>query len=272
MDTTDISFIGCGNMATSIISGLISNGYPAHQLHVADTNPAQLAAIHQRHQGIQRYSDNTTAIIHSNTIILAIKPQQAQTVLSELASQWQPHQLCISVMAGIELDAITTWLNNPRLAAIRVMPNTPAMLNLGASGLYANAYSNEQQRQQAMTIMQTCGIAIWLAEEQDIDAVTALSGSGPAYFFFMMEAMIEAAVSLGLTTDIARQLCHQTAIGAATMAHQSRFDINTLRQQVTSPGGTTAHAIEVLQSNDFKQLITKAMQAAATRSKELAKR
>jgi len=269
MNDTTLAFIGGGNMASSLIGGLIADGCDPARIRVADPRAQQLERLSGRFP-VTTTTDNRTAIAQADVIVLAVKPQSMQTVAQELAadiSQQQP--LVISIAAGIREATLRDWLG-AGAAIVRTMPNTPAMVQSGATALFANPAVTEEQRSIAESILRAVGIAIWVDDESLMDAVTALSGSGPAYFFLFMEALQQAGCELGLPVNTARLLALQTAFGAAKMALESTEDAATLRQRVTSPGGTTERAIAVLQDGGFEALIGKALQAAATRSRELA--
>ena len=270
MNTKNITFIGAGNMARSLIAGLLADGYDPAKIWASDPNPAQLNDLHTRHS-IQITTDNNEAISNSDVIVLAVKPQMLHTVCEQIATITQQKQcLVISIAAGIRASDIQRWLNG-KLPIVRVMPNTPALLQCGASGLYANEQVNNEQKELAESILRAVGITLWVDREELMDTVTALSGSGPAYFFLLMETLQESATQLGLDPQAARMLTLQTAFGAAKMALESEDDAAMLRQRVTSPGGTTEAAICSLEDNDIRQHIHMALQAARDRSCELAK-
>lgn len=264
-----LAFIGGGNMARSLIGGLIANDISADNIHVADQNTSTLESLNQLYS-VQTFTSNRQAIKGVDVIILAVKPQQLQEVVRELSVDCQEQQLLISIAAGIRIDDISRWLDKPNAPIVRAMPNTPALVEAGATALFANKYVNHQQHELAESILRACGLAIWLNEEKHMDAVTALSGSGPAYFFLVMEAMEKAAVELGLPQETARLLCLETAFGAAKMALESGESASTLRKQVTSPGGTTERAIHELEDGGLHGLFENALVAAALRARELA--
>lgn len=264
-----LAFIGGGNMARSLIGGLIASNIAAEQIHVADQNVATLESLTQRYP-VQTFTSNREAIQDADVIILAVKPQQLQDVIREISTDTQENQLFISIAAGIRVDDIHRWLDKPRASIVRAMPNTPALVEAGATALFANEHVTHQQHELAESILRACGVAIWLTDEKHMDAVTALSGSGPAYFFLVMEAMENAAVELGLPPETARLLCLETAFGAAKMALESGESASTLRQQVTSPGGTTERAIHELEDGGLHGLFENALVAAALRARELA--
>src|SRR5690554_3665712 len=227
MTPCKLAFIGGGNMARSLIGGLIANGMPAENIRVADSQSATLESLNHRYP-IQTFTDNLKAIDGADVVILAVKPQHLQDVVKELSSHWQAEQLLISIAAGIRIDDISRWLGSHSPAIVRAMPNTPALVEAGATALYANPHVSHQQHELAESILRACGLTIWLTNEQHMDAVTALSGSGPAYFFLVMEAMESAAIELGLPQETARLLCLETAFGAAKMALESGESASTL--------------------------------------------
>ena len=270
MENTTLTFIGGGNMASSLIAGLIADGWDPARIRVADTDEQQLERLADRFS-VTTTTDNDRAIDHADVILLAVKPQNMKAVTLELAATvTRQHPLIISIAAGITETALRAWLGNDT-AIVRTMPNTPAMVNSGATALYANPAVDNEQRSIAESILRAVGLAIWIDDESLMDAVTALSGSGPAYFFLFMEAMQSAGRELGLPEKAARLLALQTAFGAAKMALESTEDIASLRQRVTSPGGTTEQAINTFQQGNLNALVSKALQAAAKRSRELAK-
>jgi pyrroline-5-carboxylate reductase len=269
MNDTTLTFIGGGNMACSLVGGLIADGWDPARIRVADTSTQRLEQLSQQFS-ITTTSSNREAAEHADVIVLAVKPQIIRSVARELAdivSQQRP--LVISIAAGIPASALGNWLG-ASTAIVRTMPNTPAMVQSGATALYANACVSEDQCSIAESILRAVGVAIWVDDEAQMDAVTALSGSGPAYFFLFMEALQAAGQELGLPENTARLLVLQTAFGAAKMALESNEDAATLRRQVTSPGGTTEQAIRTFQEGKLEALVSKALQAAATRSRELA--
>lgn len=269
MSTPVIAVIGAGNMGSSLITGLISNGYAKENIWVSDTDKEKLTFLQKTH-GLHVTTDNQQASQVANIVILAIKPQQLASVAMPLASTMQSHKpLIISIAAGIHLANIEHWLGGG-MAIVRAMPNTPALIGCGASALYANSYVTPMQRDLAEAILRAVGMVVWLNDEALMNTVTALSGSGPAYFFLLMEALQAAAEQLGLARETAHMLILQTALGAARLAIESKTSLDELRQQVTSPGGTTEKAISVLEENNIRGLIKQALFAAKLRSEELA--
>ena len=268
MIPNQITFIGGGNMARSLISGLLANGVSPQQIRVVDPNDEQRQQI--AHMNVATYANQSEAVAGSDVIVLAVKPQVMSQVAQDLTDFTQRTKpLIVSIAAGIRCDDLGRWLGG-NVAIVRTMPNTPAMVQSGATGLFANTQVTAAQKGQAESIMRAVGITLWVNEETQLDAVTALSGSGPAYFFLMMEAMMAAGEKLGLDTKTSRLLTVQTAFGAAKMAIESKVDPATLRAQVTSPNGTTERAINAFVQNNFETTVMNAMQAAQTRATELA--
>jgi pyrroline-5-carboxylate reductase len=270
--TASVTFIGGGNMATSIIGGLIQQGYPPQALTACDPNPSSLAVLTENF-GVHTTNDNLAASASCDVIVLAVKPQILKSValgLRTVLAARETLPLIISIAAGIASQDIQQWLNQ-EIALVRCMPNTPALVQQGASGLYANAYTNDTQKAIAERLLQAVGYVTWLETEAQIDAVTAVSGSGPAYFFLLMEAMIEAGVKQGLSKDSATQLTLQTALGAATLAKSSEVSVDELRRRVTSPGGTTEQAILHFEHAKLRNIVEDAMSACAKRSIAMAK-
>ncbi|MDH5469601.1 MAG: pyrroline-5-carboxylate reductase [Gammaproteobacteria bacterium] len=269
MNDPFLTFIGGGNMAGSLVGGLISDGWDPARIRVADADPGQRERMAARHQ-VATSPDNAAAVSDADVVVLAVKPQVLQDVAGDLsAALAQQRPLVISIAAGIREATLRSWLGE-NTAIVRAMPNTPALVQSGATALYANTRVTDQQRSLAESILRAVGLVIWVEDEDLMDAVTALSGSGPAYFFLFMEAMQAAGMELGLPADTARLLTLQTAFGAARMALESPEDAGTLRRHVTSPGGTTEAAINILQQGELQDLVRRALQGAAERSKELA--
>ena len=267
MSKTRIAFIGAGNMAASLIGGLRAKGLDAAQIRASDPGAETRDKVQAEH-GVEVFADNADAIQDADVVVLAVKPQAMKAVCEAIRPSLKPNQLVVSIAAGITCASMNNWLGAQPI--VRCMPNTPALLRQGVSGLFATAEVNAEQRQQAEELLSAVGIALWLNEEQQLDAVTAVSGSGPAYFFLLIEAMTAAGVKLGLPADIAAQLTVQTALGAAHMAVASDVDAAELRRRVTSPAGTTEAAIKSFQAGGFEALVEKALGAAAHRSAEMA--
>jgi pyrroline-5-carboxylate reductase len=270
MNTRPIAFIGGGNMSRSLIGGMIKNDWPVDLIHVADPDPKQLELIASAFPGIHTHTDNGSAAEAAQIIVLAVKPQVLPQVVRGLESHIDRNKhLIISIAAGIRSNDIDRWLGQGQ-AIVRCMPNTPALVQSGATGLFANAQVSDEQCSLAESILRSVGITLWVKDEALIDAVTAVSGSGPAYFFLVIEAMEDAGVKLGLERDSARLLSLETAFGAAKLALESDDDAATLRQRVTSKGGTTEQALKVLEEGGLRTLFADALKAAAQRANELA--
>ena len=269
MKQTSIGFIGGGNMAASLIGGLLKDECPAQKLWASDPDSQRLGHLGS-HLGINTSRDNLDLVEACEVVVLAVKPQQLATVAKDIADAVQQRQpLIISIAAGVRSADLDRWLGgNTRL--IRVMPNTPSLVQSGAAALFATAPVDAEQRDLAESIMRAVGIAIWVDDETQMDAVTALSGSGPAYFLLVMEAMENAARTLGLSAENARLLTLQTAFGTAKMALESEHQADELRRRVTSPGGTTEAALAVLIEGGMEVLFAEALGAAGKRSRELA--
>ncbi|MDH3899970.1 MAG: pyrroline-5-carboxylate reductase [Gammaproteobacteria bacterium] len=269
MTDTRLTFIGGGNMASSLVGGLIADGWKPDLIRIADPDPQQTDRLTQRF-AVAVTQDNRTAVEQADAVILAVKPQAIKSITGELAEVIAAQQpLVISIAAGIRETALRGWLGE-HTAIVRTMPNTPALVQSGATALYANPAVSKEQRNLAESVLRAVGLTIWVDDEDLMDAVTALSGSGPAYFFMFMEALQSAGTQLGLPAETARLLTLQTAFGAAKMALESSEDAAVLRQRVTSPGGTTERALEYLHNHGFEDHVLGALQAAAQRSRELA--
>ncbi|MBF0255820.1 MAG: pyrroline-5-carboxylate reductase [Gammaproteobacteria bacterium] len=264
---TAISFIGGGNMAASLIGGLIANGHQADKLRVSDPNPEALNALARF--GVTPCRSNAEAIEAAEVVVLAVKPQVMAQVARDLAHAIQANRpLVISIAAGIREADLQQWLGGD-VALVRTMPNTPAMIQAGATGLHASAMVSDAQASLAESIMRAVGLIQWVEDESLLDVVTALSGSGPAYFFLVMEALEQAAIDQGLPAETARLLTLQTALGAARMALESEDSTALLRQKVTSPGGTTEQAIKTLEAGNIRELLARALGNAKLRSEQL---
>jgi pyrroline-5-carboxylate reductase len=269
MKDTQLAFIGGGNMAASLIGGLVADNLNPNQITVSDSDERQREALAVSF-GVHTGTDNVAVVAAADVVVLAVKPQILKAVSEELAATVQEcRPLVVSVAAGVRSDDIERWLGG-NVAVVRAMPNTPALVQSGATALYANAGVSPEQRDQAESILRAAGLTLWVAEEAAMDAVTALSGSGPAYFFRIMEAMENAATSLGLPAETAHLLTLQTALGAAKMALESSDPVSVLRERVTSPGGTTEQGLRVLAENHIDEVMAQVLQAAYERSRELA--
>ena len=265
-----IAFIGGGNMAAALIAGLLAKGVPSSQLHVVDTDTEKLASFQA--DGLNAYDanniDNTkVAIQKADVVVLAVKPQVMKAVLLPLTDSWG-EQVVISIAAGIGTDSLKQWLG-PHVKLVRAMPNTPAMIQMGATGLFATPGISDTQKQMAEQVMSAAGLVLWVDDEALLHAVTAISGSAPAYFFYLLENMIATGEKLGLTQTQATALAMQTALGSAQMALTSHDTPAELRRKVTSPNGTTQAAIEVMDDKKMHQTIADAMVACEQRSREL---
>ena len=264
-----IGFIGAGNMARSLAAGLMKNGWPRGRLLLADPDAMQRQTVEQALK-VRTNADNAAIAARADILVLAVKPQVLREVAQPLAAAVQRKRpLVISIAAGVRIGDVERWLGG-RLALVRAMPNTPALVGSGATGLYANDAVDRAMRAQAESILRTVGVTAWVATEDELDVVTALSGSGPAYFFLIMEALERAAIEQGLAPEQARLLTLETAYGAAKMALEGAEEPASLRTRVTSPGGTTERAIEVLQRGDIAGLLGTALRAATQRARELA--
>jgi pyrroline-5-carboxylate reductase len=263
-----IAFIGAGNMASSLIRGLLAQGHPASAIRAAD--PIAACRDQLVDTGIMLTADNNAAIAGADVVVLAVKPQVMAEVLTPLAAAAQAARpLIISIAAGIRADSLQKWLGGS-LPIVRCMPNTPALLQAGATGLHASEAVSGRQRQLADQILNAVGSSAWVDSEEQLDAVTAVSGSGPAYYFLVMEAMIEAGIKQGLSREVATMLTQQTALGAARMAIESDDTVAELRRKVTSPKGTTERAVETLEQGGLRELFERALADCAQRSVELA--
>ncbi len=266
-----IGFIGAGNMAYSLIGGLTSIGVAGENIWVSDPNAEQTAQLAKQFK-LNIAQNNSELVKAVDVVVLAVKPQQLSAVCQEISEHAQA-PLFISIAAGVLCQDIERWLGSQsgkELALVRCMPNTPALVQSGATALFANAQVSDEQRILAESILRAVGLTLWLEQEEDMHAVTALSGSGPAYIFLVIEALEKAGVQLGLDEKIAHFLALQTAFGASKMALESEDSAEVLRTKVTSPGGTTERAIGILQDGQLEALFLKALQGAQTRSRELA--
>jgi len=270
MKTNKIGFIGGGNMASSLISGLIASGHVPEQIWVSDVNPDTLAGLKQQ-LNVNTSASNDDIINAVDVVVLAVKPQALSAVAQSVATLIQQKKsLVVSIAAGVNQSSLSRWLGNDT-AIVRCMPNTPALVLTGATALHANLQVTAEQRNLAESILRAVGIALWVENETELDAVTAVSGSGPAYYFLLMEAMEKAALELGLSVGTARLLVQQTALGAAKIALESIESPEQLRQRVTSPGGTTQKAVETFEQGGFTELVSKALHAARDHSVEMSK-
>jgi len=270
MSEIKIGFVGAGNMAQAIIGGLIKTGTAASKLYIYDPNKALVTRLVER-LGVQAAADSRTLLGQCDVVVLAVKPQIMQSALGALAGyDLKKDAFFISVAAGLPIALMQKWLGAPH-PLVRVMPNTPALVGAGMSGLYADELVSPAQRQSAESIVRAVGAAIWVDEEALIDTVTAVSGSGPAYFFYFIEALEKAAMKNGLDAAQARLLSLETAFGAAKLALESDVGASTLRERVTSPGGTTEAALETFAAHSVSEAIHAAVDSAAERARMLAK-
>lgn len=264
-----IGFVGAGNMARSLAGGLINNGFAPQRLLLADPDANQRRGVEQA-LGLRTFADNRELAAASEVLVLAVKPQALKGVATALAPVVQQRKpLVVSIAAGIRVDDIENWLGG-NLPIVRVMPNTAALIGSGASGLYANPRVSEAQRDEAESILRAVGVAVWVDSESLIDTVTAVSGSGPAYFFLVMEVLEQAAIRHGLDPKTARLLTLETAFGAAKMALEGGEEPAQLRKRVTSPGGTTEKALQALEAGHLDKIFDQAVLAAIQRARELA--
>lgn len=255
-------------MARSLIGGLIARGQTAASIHVAEPY-AELREKLAHDFGVCTYADNADAAAHAALWVFAVKPQVMKNVCEGLAALAQAKQpLIVSIAAGITSAQLERWLAG-KLPVVRAMPNTPALLGAGASGLFANQWVSYEQRMQADHMLQATGLTAWIDDEAQMDAVTALSGSGPAYVFLLAEAMQIAGEKQGLTAETARALTLQTIFGAARMLLETGESATELRRRVTSPGGTTQAALETFETGGFRALVEEAIAAATHRGGEL---
>lgn len=262
-----IAFIGGGNMARSLIGGMANAGSDKPQIIVSDPVTEVVQTL-VADFGVEGAADNQHAVNSSDIVVLAVKPQQMHTVVSALKGSLDG-KLLISVAAGVRCTDIHSWAGSDTMALVRCMPNTPALLQCGATGLFASNSVSKAQRTMAEQILSAAGAVAWVEDEAQLDAITALSGSGPAYFFLLMEAMTESAVTLGLPKELASQFAIQTAVGAARMASEGDIEPAQLRRNVTSPAGTTEAALNSFAGNEFNNIVKQAMQAANDRAVEL---
>ena len=270
---THITFIGGGNMGRALISGLLASGFTSNQLSVVEANAVTALKLHEDFgvQGIGALEQIAFDFSKNNVVVMAIKPQDFNVVAKGLASKLKhataPGPLILSIAAGIRLQDMSRWLDHAR--CVRAMPNTPALIGKGITGLFADAAVNTDDRQLAETICGAVGQSIWVAEEKLMDAVTAVSGSGPAYVFAFLEAMQSAGEKLGLDTESARKLAYATLEGATQLAHNSDEHAGVLRERVTSKGGTTAAALEVMKQHGWNEILEKAIDAANQRGRAM---
>lgn len=263
-----IAFMGGGNMATALIGGLIAKKTPPTAISVYDPDTTKLASLHKTYQ-VQTAYTPMEALITAKCVIFAVKPQHFEEAAKQAAPNIIRSALILSVAAGIRTSRILEWLDHP-FAIVRAMPNLSALIGKGMSALWATPTVSKVQKSQAEAILKSVGKVVWLEQESLLDAVTAVSGSGPAYHFFLMEALEKAAISLGLPPTIAHTLVVETALGAAMLVRTSKQALQTHREQVTSKGGTTEAALNIFQAHGLEQILTDAVFAAKARATELA--
>jgi len=263
-----IGFIGAGNMAYALISGLIDSGYSSDNIKVSDVD-TELLSLRSSELSIEVFTDNSRLAGICDVVVLAVKPQVLAQVCKGIKNNIKHKPLILSIAAGVKSIDINRWLggNSP---IVRAMPNTPALLGQGAAGIYANKSVSKNQQKLSKMILDSVGSSCWVEDELKLDAVTALSGSGPAYFFLMLESMTKAGIALGLDSDTAQKLSIQTALGSSMMAGNSDgTSPQQLRANVTSPNGTTQAAIDSFQDQDFEMIVSHAMRAAYDRAKSM---
>jgi len=267
MQHLNITFIGGGNMAEALISGLIQSGHSSHHICVSDINENRLNDLHQRYD-VKIDNNNVSAISKSDILLLAVKPQQMDNVLAGISEHLPPKLTVISIAAGINMLRLKQFLNSEDAGVVRVMPNTPALVGAGMSVLFSDA--SQVHKKRAEYVLAASGETAWVDEEKHMHAVTAVSGSGPAYFFLLAEIMQAAGESLGLSKELASKLASQTALGSGKMLVESGRNASDLRTQVTSPGGTTQAALDEMYECGLPGAVRKGVAAASKRSKELA--
>ena len=262
-----IAFLGAGNMASAMISGLIAEGFAPSRLHASDPSEEALADL--RALGLTHLGTSPEGLFErASLVVAAVKPQIIPSALTAIRDQLGPNTALLSIAAGIPISSLQTHAGED-VPIIRCMPNTPAMIGLGASALYAADSVSSTHRDLAEQVTNAAGKTVWVASEDLLDAVTAVSGSGPAYFFALIEAIARAGMELGLEEDVSMALTVQTALGAASLAAQSAEPVATLRENVTSPGGTTEQALQSLQTSQFDAVVAEAVRQCAARAKAL---
>ena len=262
-----IAFIGGGNMAQAIVFGLLKQAYPADKIIVCDPNEEKRDLFAQK--GVRTSTDNVAAVAQAEVVLLAVKPQVLADVCAPLSAVDFSDKLLISIAAGISVARLIALLPTAH-AVVRVMPNTPALVGEGMAGLFAAQNTSENDRTLAQDLLSAVGKTLWVASEEQMHAVTAASGSSPAYFFQFLEAMQQGLIDMGLSANNARELVQQAMLGSAKMVLENpQVDLSILRQNVTSKGGTTAAALNVLDQHQFNDIVQQAMQACVARSKEM---
>lgn len=263
--TNSITFIGGGNMATAIIGGLIADGTAAEFIEVVDVGSETCERL-ARQFGVRAHTSLDAAELHP-VVVLAVKPQQLPDAARQLGPRLSEH-LVVSIAAGVRVGDLSRWLGG-HARIVRTMPNTPAMVGAGITGMFAHAEASVEDRSAAESILRAVGAVVWVNDESELDWVTALSGSGPAYVFYFIEAMEDAGIKAGLSAETSRRLALHTVFGAAKLALEAGEDPSVLRAKVTSKGGTTERAIASLTADGFMGMLARAVNAAAARSKEL---
>tara|TARA_R110002110_G_scaffold65206_4_gene179933 strand:+ start:14267 stop:15091 length:825 start_codon:yes stop_codon:yes gene_type:complete len=263
-----LSMIGAGNMGQALLKGLIKQNHPISHICIADPSKEKCSAIKQKWD-IHCTLDNHEAAQFADLLILAVKPHQIKSVVKDIRTSMQRHTLILSVAAGITAAQITSWLDNSQAPVIRAMPNTPALINQGITALYKTNSVKQQQAHTAEKLLRAVGDTLWIEDESLMNIVTALSGSGPAYFLYILEGLVAAGEKLGLSKKIALQLTMQTAAGSIAMAQQSESSLETLRAQVTSKGGTTERGLEILSEHNLFSTLEKTIEQATLRGQIL---
>lgn len=263
-----IGFIGAGNLAQSLISGLVASGFDKDRIWCSDRHPEKREGLISQFK-IQTTDSNTQIVHHADILILAIKPKDTHALILELKESLQAKQpLILSVVAGVQTHCLERWLGF-NTAIVRAMPNTPALVGASATGLYANLHVTETQKNISESLLRAVGTTTWLAHEHDLDIVTILSGSGPAYFLLLMEILQKTAEDLGLSTQAAKMLTLQTALGASRLALESTLTVEALKGKIATPGGVTESALNTLETGGLRILIKDALHSAKERLEEI---
>lgn len=262
-----LAFVGGGNVATALISGISQSPLPPEFIHVSDPDETARRRLEERFP-VTGFDSTTAAIATAHAVVLAVKPQIMPRVLEDIRESLEPEQLVISVAAGITLGLMSEYLGVEQ-PVVRSMPNTPALIGRGITGMCAGSACTDHHRHFAQRVLSAAGATVWVEDEQLMDVVTAVSGSGPAYFYYLVEALTEAGQTLGLPADVAADLALHTARGAGDMALQSELDIGQLRRAVTTPGGTTEAALDEFSASGFREMVGRAVRAATDRGRTL---
>ena len=264
-----LAMIGGGNMACALLDGLFTQKQSLDRITLSEPSDDRRAFLAERYPNVLLFADNAQAADTADVVILAVKPQLVKTVCDQLTDATpSKHALYISIAAGISIAALAKWINDSA-PIVRCMPNTPAAIGKGITGMFANAHVTSEQKNKAQNLLSSVGQTLWVDDETLIDAVTAVSGSGPAYFFYFIECLRNSAQQHGLTEEQSNQLALHTAHGAAALALQSESDVHTLREQVTSKGGTTERGLEAFKKARLAQIVDQAVEAALIRAQEL---